>query len=107
MRVRRAGALGTIDVRSGGFGRADAAVRRSSGRGALAGGRLGSRPFDTRATIWDCALRRPVADVLRIKTRNVASVRVDVRRARVTCGVRLVVDSDGPLTVRLAGCPGR
>jgi len=48
-----------------------------------------------------------VADVLRIKTRNVASVRVDVRRARVTCGVRLVVDSDGPLTVRLAGCPGR
>jgi hypothetical protein len=34
----------------------------------------------------------------------VSRVRVDVRRARVTCNVALDVDSDGPLTVELDGC---
>ena len=35
---------------------------------------------------------------------NVASVTVDVSRARVDCNVSLHVTTDGPLTVNLAGC---
>jgi hypothetical protein len=44
------------------------------------------------------------ADVLVVVARNLATMAIDVRRAHVTCGVRLLVDTDGPLTIRLPGC---
>ena len=57
---------------------------------------MGQRPPGTRAATG-CASQAT----------NIASIRIDPRRARVTCGVKLAVKSDGPLKVHLAGCPGR
>jgi hypothetical protein len=39
-----------------------------------------------------------------ITAKNLASMAVDVHRAHVTCGVKLIVHTDGPLTIRLPGC---
>jgi hypothetical protein len=96
---------GTIDVRSQGFGRADPPVTATlNDAGALTGGHLGALPYQRQRREWRRAPRTRAADRLVITARNVSTVTVNVRRARVSCRVALDVDSDGPLTVRLAGC---
>jgi hypothetical protein len=107
--LRRAGgdAIGTIDVRSHGFGVGSPSPRRSSGRGTLTGGTFGPRPFTVQRTTWGRAPRTARRDRLTIRATNVASVTIDARRARVSCRARLSVRSDGPLRVRLANCPPR
>ena len=44
-------------------------------------------------------------DRLWINATNLAALTIDVRRAKVTCDVKLTVVSDGPLKIKLAGCP--
>jgi acyl dehydratase/predicted esterase len=108
VRLRRADRVGQVDVRSLGFGRGDppvSALRRGSGR--LGGGLLGTLTFAVEKRTWGAAPRRPKRNRLRIVARNVAAVTIDPRRGRVTCGARVSVRSDGPLKVRLAGCPAR
>jgi hypothetical protein len=106
VRLRRSGgdAIGVIDVRSQGFGVGSARPRSTTGSGTLTGGQLGPRPFAIRRTTWGQAPRSRRRDRLVIRARNVASVTIDARRARVSCHARRSVDSDGPLTVRLIGC---
>jgi hypothetical protein len=38
--------------------------------------------------------------------KNIRSIVIDVARARVTCGTKLDVATDGPLSVTLLGCGG-
>ena len=47
----------------------------------------------------------PVANTLNITATNVATVTIDPIRARVNCNADLVVTTDGPITITLAGCP--
>ena len=44
------------------------------------------------------------ADRLEVTATNLARVVIDPTRARVTCDAEVVVDSDGPIEVVLAGC---
>jgi pimeloyl-ACP methyl ester carboxylesterase len=98
--------IGTIDVRSDGFGARDPAPTATTPvAGALPPGNLGVLGFGGQARNWRPAPSEPKADRLDITATNVGSVTIDPRRARVDCHARLDVNSDGPLRVVLAGCP--
>jgi hypothetical protein len=99
--------LGTIDVRSEGFGVSDPTPGGTQvGAGALTGGTLPAIAYERQYQAWGSTPSAPVADVLHIQATNVRSVTIDPRRARVTCAARLDIKSDGPLQVQLEGCGG-
>lgn len=97
---------GTIDVVSEGFGRvqgAPLAVEISTG--VLTGGNHEPAPFTRRVLAWAPPETAPAADRLRIQAENIAAVTIHPSRARVSCSAELVIESDGPMEVTLAGCP--
>jgi hypothetical protein len=97
--------LGTIDVRSAGFGVGDPVPQATQhGGGALGPGTIGAIPFTEQSKAWGDAPKETVANRLDIDAKNVRSVTIDPARARVDCDAELAVKSDGPLTVTLAGC---
>ena len=99
--------LGTIDVRSEGFGVGDPTPGGTQvDGGALTGGLLPAIAFERQRQGWSAAPTASVADVLHINATNISSVTIDPRRARVSCAAHLDVHSDGPLQVHLAGCDG-
>lgn len=106
VRTRRAG-VGTIDVRSLGYGLGTPKARTSVHLAGLDSGTLGTLRYRARRTVWGRTPHVAPRDRLRIRAENVAFVRIDARRARVSCRARLSVDSDGPLKVRLVNCPRR
>jgi len=54
-------------------------------------------------TVWSAA-GAPAQDELVVTAKNLATMTIDVTRGRVTCGVNLDVQTDGPLTIVLQGC---
>jgi hypothetical protein len=95
----------TVDVRSGGFGRGIAPVQPvQTGAGVLTGGEIPAMAYVERSQSWGATPRASVSDSLTITATNLATMTVDPRRARVGCDAALHVTTDGPLTVRLAGC---
>lgn len=106
MNVRDADAsppVGTIDVFSHGFGRGDAPPSgKQYGAGAAVGN--GAIPYELEYQTQGEAAQAPSSNRIDITAVNVASVSIDVQRARVGCDVDLRIDSDGPLDVTLLGC---
>ncbi|HEX4465710.1 MAG TPA: hypothetical protein VH025_00860 [Solirubrobacteraceae bacterium] len=99
--------LGEVDVRSEGFGSADApALETQHGVGVLTGGTIPAIPYTSQSRAWGPAPVAPVADALDLRAVNVAAVSIDAARARVDCAAALHVSTDGPLKVMLADCPG-
>jgi hypothetical protein len=98
--------LGTVDVRSEGFGVADPTPSETQhGAGVLTGGQVPAIPFTSQSKTWSAPAAAPVQDALDIQASNVSHVTIDAKRARVSCSARLNVTSDGPLSVTLADCP--
>jgi hypothetical protein len=98
--------LGTVDVRSEGFGVGDPTPSSTQhGAGALTGGQIPAIPFTSQIKTWGEAPSAPVADALDVTARNVGSVTIDAARARIDCAAQLHVTTDGPLKVKLADCP--
>jgi hypothetical protein len=93
-------AKGVIDATSFGFGKSDPVSEQS-----VAMGIAGVIPYIETQRIWDAPGRIPVENRIAIKAVNIASVTIDPVAARVDCNVTLDIDSDGPLTVALLGCP--
>ena len=106
---REASPFGTIDVRSEGFGVADpAASDTQADAGQLSGGNLaGTLGFQRQRKTWGAVPRAVTRNRLVIDGQNIATVTVDPARARVNCDAELVVTSDSPMTVKLAGCGPR
>ncbi|MGH3326565.1 MAG: hypothetical protein ACRDPT_01985, partial [Streptomycetales bacterium] len=108
LRLRDAGGgapLGTIDVRSGGFGAGDPTPSGTQvGADVLAGGNVGPLPYHRQLQGWGPAPQAPPRNALEIEAENIARVTVHPGRARVGCDAALDVTTDGPLTVTLAGC---
>src|SRR4051794_25943067 len=107
--VRAAGAgSGRIDVISPGFGARDPAPSATaSGAGTITGGNLlPEYPYTSQSKTWGPGPPGPLADVLDVSASNVRSVTVNAPRARVSCAARLMLETDGPLDVVLAGCGG-
>jgi hypothetical protein len=99
--------LGTVDVRSEGFGMGDPTPSETQhGAGALTGGQIPAIPHTSQTKTWGSAPAQPLLDALDITARNIAHVTIDAARARVDCAAQLKVTSDGPLKVTLADCPG-
>jgi hypothetical protein len=97
--------LGTIDVRSEGFGVTDPTPSATQqGAGALTGGQIPAIPFTSQSKTWGEAPAAPVADALDITATNVSNVTIDAARARVSCAAKLHLTSDGPLSVKLTDC---
>ena len=68
--------LGTIDVRSEGFGVGDPhASATQLGAGALTGGQLGAIPFTSESKTWEAAPSAPARDVLDITARNISQAK--------------------------------
>ena len=96
---------GTIDVRSEGFGVADATPTGvQNGAGTLNGGYHGPMPYVSQTQDWGPAPAAPVRDVLDITATNIATTTIDVARAHVDCAVHLNVKSDGAINIQLGGC---
>jgi hypothetical protein len=97
--------LGTIDVRSEGFGVSDAPASETRlGAGALTGGQLPAIPYTSESKTWGAAPAAAAKDVLDITATNVSHVTIDGKRAHVSCHPLLNVNSDGPLGVAVADC---
>ena len=101
--------LGTIDVRSHGFGTDDPQALRATGSASVrdAAPDGSAYPATTTTTEWDDPPQTASADALDVVARNIGAVTIDVDRARVSCDAHIDVDSDGPVEVRLVGasCP--
>jgi hypothetical protein len=99
--------LGTVDVRSDGFGVGDPAPSATGhGAGVLTGGQVPAIPYTSQFRSWGTPPPQPASDALEITARNVSHLSVDAARARIDCSARLNVVTDGPLKVTLADCPG-
>jgi dienelactone hydrolase len=102
-------AVGTIDVRSHGFGVGDPPVSPTqTGSGVLTGGATFlAAPFTSQLRTWGDPPVTAVAKQLDITATNVSAVTIDANRARVGCKPKLNVVSDGKLKIKLLGCHGR
>jgi hypothetical protein len=99
--------LGTVDVRSEGFGVGDPTPSETQhGAGALTGGQIPAIPFTSQSKTWGEAPPVPAADALDVTARNASAITIDAARAKVDCSAQLHVTTDGPLKVKLADCPG-
>ena len=98
--------LGSIDVRSHGFGVGDpVAGATQHGGGTLSPGTLGALAYTEQSKAWPAGPpAEAVADRLDIDVKNLTAVTIDPARARVDCDAQLAVKSDGPVTITLAGC---
>lgn len=100
--------LGTIDVRSEGFGHSDPpAGETQHGAGALTGGQIPAIPYTSQSKAWGAVPSEAARDALDIEASNVAHVTIDAARAKVDCAAQMHVSTDGPLTVTLADCHGK
>ena len=115
-------ALGTIDVQSEGFGEGPPAVAPVTAENSSVpsdGIHLGTgydhpdqhsqipvNPYTREWRKLGPPAPAPASDTLRIVAKNIGTITVDVARAKVTCGAKLAVVTDGPLSVTLLGCGG-
>jgi Putative esterase len=100
--------LGKVDAVSHGFGRADPEpLATVNGAGTLGPGTFGQLPYVERAKDWGPEVAASRRDALTLEVENLRRVRVHPERARLSCKPELEVDTDGPLTVVLAGCDRR
>jgi hypothetical protein len=96
---------GEIDAVSHGFGVGDPEPGETErGTGTLEGGNLGSIVYTKQKKAWGDPPPQPVANKVEIKATGIESAVLHVERARVDCDAEIVIESDGPLTVTLAGC---
>jgi hypothetical protein len=104
LKTRKAG-KGTVDAVSGAFGITDAAVQPvTPGAGVLTGGEIPAMPYVSRSQQWGPFGKAAPTQTLRLAVTNLRTITVDVARARLGCGAKLDVKTDGPLEVVLAGC---
>ncbi|TMB52184.1 MAG: hypothetical protein E6J60_10600 [Deltaproteobacteria bacterium] len=99
-------AEGTIDALSYGFGTGDPTPSATQfGSGTLTGGNLPTPLVYTRQyRTWGAVPSIPRLKRIDLTARNIAAVTINVQRASVGCSVDLHVDTDGPMTIELAGC---
>lgn len=95
---------GTIDVKSHGFGEGDSTASPTQYGSGTTSGNLGIQAYVSQYKTWSLPPVALTANRLDIVARNISEVTIHVQRAKVSCDAALAVDTDGPLTVTLAGC---
>ncbi len=106
--VKTAGAgLGTIDAFSKGLGRADdTGGPTQTSAGVLTGGLIPALVFERQFVEVADGGQAPKADELVLDAENVAKAKVYVNQAKLSCDPEITFTGDGPLDLKLAGCPG-
>jgi hypothetical protein len=94
-------AKGVIDAVSLGYGKADPASTTATAPGLTAGGWA----YVEKQRTWSRPVAVPVANRIVIRATNIGSVTIDPAAAKADCEAELDIVSDGPIEVRLAGCP--
>jgi hypothetical protein len=94
---------GVIDAVSLGFGKSDPTSTKYVQPG-VTNGVLPVAFVETQRT-WSEPGKVRVQNRIVIKATNIARITIDPRAARVRCDVKLDVTSDGPIEIRLIGCP--
>jgi hypothetical protein len=97
--------LGQVDAVSHAFGVTDpepGPTQTSSG--TLPPGNLGSFAYTEQSRSWGEPGTEPRRDELTLDVQNLRSVTVAADRAKLSCDAHLDVTTDGPVTVKLAGC---
>jgi pimeloyl-ACP methyl ester carboxylesterase len=94
---------GEVDAVSLGFGLADGGSQLHKGAGLTGDG----LPYTSQERDWDGPHTVVAQNKIIIHAANVRSLTIDVAAAHVSCSVALAVTSDGPLSVKLLGCPHR
>jgi pimeloyl-ACP methyl ester carboxylesterase len=96
---------GRADAHSHAFGVGESTRRApETGAGVLEGGVVPALPYTRHILEWDDAPDIQSADRLDLTLVNLATVTVDMARARLTCDAEVDVDTDGPVDVTFAGC---
>ncbi len=102
---RSGGSAASVDVLSHGFGKGDPPkLAPAFSAGTLNGGSHGPLPYTRRTLAWGATPSIPKADQLDVKAKNLRSVTVNARRARVGCNPKVNLSSDGPTDVVVTGC---
>lgn len=97
--------LGKVDAISGGFGTGDpVAGATQTGAGTLPPGNLGALAYTERRREWGPVPKTAKSDTLELTLENLSRVVVSPKRAKISCDTVLTVETDGPVTVKLAGC---
>jgi Putative esterase len=98
--------LGQVDARSQGFGRTDPipTATRTTPSNQLQGGNLPPLNYSERSKAWGPERTVARKDVLHLDAQNLAQVVVHPARAHLSCDPKLDVSTDGPLSLKLAGC---
>jgi hypothetical protein len=103
--IRSAGSTGKVDAVSRGTGVGDPPVLPVAlGAGTLNGGSHGPIPYQRRTLAWGPAPVQAKSDRIDLSATNVATATLDPARAGVTCNAKIVVTTDGPLKLTVAGC---
>jgi len=92
---------GQVDLVSLGFGKSDPTSSVTNGAGVTAGG----LSYVSQERTWSAPGKVAKQNRIVGKVTNVRRLTIDPVAARVDCSVRLDITSDGPLEVRLLGCP--
>jgi predicted esterase len=96
---------GRVDARSYAFGIGDSPrLLPANDAAVLEGGTVGPFPYTRHMLEWGPAPLAPGEDRLDLTLVNLATITVDVARAKLTCDAEVNVETDGPTTVTLAGC---
>jgi pimeloyl-ACP methyl ester carboxylesterase len=75
------------------------------GAGVLTGGEIPALAYRSRTQAFiPSGVAAAKRNLLVITATNLATLVIDIKRAHVTCGVRLSVKTDGPLAITLSGC---
>jgi len=95
--------------RSGGEGPGGqrAAAPVVTGVGTATGSTVPINLFTTEHRTKPAPVSAPVQNRLDITAQNIRTVTIDPQQAQVSCDAELNVTTDGPVTVRLIGCPTR
>jgi hypothetical protein len=106
--VKTAGdGLGKIDAFSHGFGEADDVPGAPQNTlGVLTGGVFPALAYERQFLEVADGGQAPKADELALDAQNLARIRVHVKQARLSCDPDITLTGDGPLELKLAGCPG-
>jgi hypothetical protein len=102
----RGDGVGTVEAHSEALGTGRLAPGEvEQDAGVLTGGFFGPMPFVERSLALAEGPAIEPADRLVLTMENLSRVVVDPARAGLTCDAEVVLDSDGPVDVVLAGCP--
>ena len=97
--------LGEVDAVSHGFGVTDPEPTATrNGGGSLNGGAVGAIPYTEQAKDWGEPGTAEPRDVLELDATNLSKLVVNPKRARLSCDAEIEATTDGPLTLKLAGC---